>query len=489
MPIGTTNPSTVRPPDLQQEPVLCVDLDGTVLATDLLWETLLLLLKEKPWLLFVVPFWLLRGKAKFKHELACRITIDGSTLPYREDVIQYLRAERSRGRRIVLATASDQQVVKGVAAHLGLFSDVLSSDGNINLSGGNKERILIERFGAGGYDYIGNDAKDAPVWSSARSAIVVHAPNHVLRAAQRSFHVIKVFPRQSLFRPAVKSLRVYQWSKNLLVFVPVAMAHRVLEWERMSQVMIAFAVLSMCASGSYILNDLLDLPADRAHPIKKMRPFAAGSLPIPVGVVIMVSLIGTGIVAASILLPVQFTLLLALYLVTTTAYSVYIKTLVIADIIALAGLYTLRILAGGFAARVEISFWLLAFSMFIFLSLAFMKRYVELTLMAREGKAQSAGRAYRAGDLRILETMGTAAGFMSVAVLALFINSTEISKLYRRPQMLWLVCPALFYWIIRMWFRAQRGALDNDDPIVATFQDKVSYMIAALIACLVVLAT
>ena len=266
------------------------------------------------------------------------------------------------------------------------------------------------------------------------------------------------------------------------------MAHRVLEGDLLLRVIGAFAVLSLCASGTYVLNDLLDLQADRAHPLKRKRPIASGGLAIPDAIALMVGLLGAGL-AGAMLLPVRFTLLVLLYLITTTTYSFYIKRLVVADILTLAGLYTLRILAGGVAAGVLLSFWLLAFSMFIFLSLAFMKRYMEIILLTREGKTRSAGRGYVADDLRILETMGTISSFMSVAVLALFINSTEISKLYQRPQVLWLVCPALLYWLIRFWFRAQRGSLDNDDPIVAAFKDRASYVVAVVIGALVILAT
>lgn len=471
------------------QPALCVDLDGTLIATDILWESVVLLAKTRPWALLALPFWLVRGKAGFKAELARHVAIDATSLPYRPSVVEYLRAARKEGRRVVLATASDRVMVQGVVDHQGPFDEVLASDGRRNLSGAAKARVLIEHFGVGGFDYAGNAAADLAVWRSAREAIVVDASSAVLRRARQVSQVTQVVPRVARFLPAWKSLRAYQWTKNLLVFVPIAMAHRLTEWDQLSRVVLAFVVLSLCASGSYLLNDLMDLSADRAHPIKRNRPFAAGTLSIPLGVAMMTSLLVAGVAAAWLWLPARFTLLLVVYLVTTTAYSLVIKKRIIADIITLAGLYTLRILGGGFAAEVMISFWLLAFSMFIFLSLAFMKRYIELTLMVREGRAQSAGRAYVTDDLRILETMGTASSFISVAVLALFINDAGTSQLYRRPQLLWLVCPVLLYWLVRMWFRAQRGNLENDDPIVATFRDRVSYVVALLIGMLVVLAS
>lgn len=475
-------------PDTDSARVLCVDLDGTLLMTDLLWEAIIRLVRERPWMLFAMPFWLLRGKAGFKRMIARAVRVDAVSLPYREDLLTYLRAERAAGRRLVLATASDIEMVTPVADHVGIFSEVLASDGTVNLSGHRKTTALVERYGAGGFDYAGNSRTDLDVWGSAHAAIVVDAPDGVLSAARRSAKVTRIFARTDRVRPVVRSLRAYQWTKNLLVFIPLVMAHRVFEGDLLLRVIAAFVVLSLCASGTYVLNDLLDLQADRAHPIKRRRPIASGGLAIPAAIALMVGLLGAGL-AGALLLPVRFALLVLLYLVTTTSYSFYIKRLVVADILTLAGLYTLRILAGGVAAGVLLSFWLLAFSMFIFLSLAFMKRYMELILMVREGKTRSAGRGYVSEDLRILETMGTISSFMSVAVLALFINSTEITKLYQRPQLLWLVCPALLFWLVRFWFRAQRGSLDNDDPIVAAFKDRASYVVAIVIGALVILAT
>lgn len=486
--VGAINQAGSGDPDTSTTRPLCVDLDGTLLATDLLWEAIIRLVRQRPWMLFIMPFWLLRGKARFKRSIARVVHVSPESLPYREEVLAYLRTERDAGRRIVLATASDIEMATAIADHVGVFSEVIASDGKTNLSGHRKTKALVERFGAGGFDYVGNATADLDVWRSAHGAIVVDAPDRVLRAATRSSKVIKVFLRADRVWPAVRSLRAYQWTKNLLVFIPLVMAHRVFEGDLLLRVIVAFTVLSLCASGTYVLNDLLDLQADRAHPIKRRRPIASGGLAIPDALMLMAALLGAGL-AGALLLPVRFRLIVLLYLFTTTAYSFYIKRLVVADILTLAGLYTLRILAGGVAAGVMLSFWLLAFSMFIFLSLAFMKRYMELILMAREGKSRSAGRGYVSEDLRIIETMGTISSFMSVAVLALFINSTEIEKLYRRPELLWLVCPALLYWLIRFWFRAQRGSLENDDPIVAAFKDRASYVVAVIIGTLVILAT
>ena len=467
---------------------LCVDLDGTILATDLLWEMVFLLLRRRPRAaLFALPFWLLHGKAYFKRQLANRVKVNAAGLPYRKDVLDYLRQERLHGRSIVLVTAADSEAIRPVVEHLDLFSDVLASDGHTNLSGKNKASVLVDRFGSQGFDYVGNDSKDLDAWKAANSAILVDAAPGLLRTARRSLNTVKVFPRKSRLRPAIKALRAYQWSKNVLVFVPVAMAHRVFEFQPMLQALLAFVALSLCASSVYVLNDLLDLDADRLHPKKKARPFAAGTLPIPLGLCMMAALLVGGVSIAA-LLPLYFALMLMLYVGAAIAYSLYIKKLVIADIIALSGLYTLRVLAGGVAPGVPISFWLLAFSMFLFLSLAFMKRYIELTLVERQGLTRAGARAYYTEDLYVLQTMGMIASFMSVLVLAFFINSREVTALYRRPEFLWMVCPALMYWIVRMWFRAHRGSFDDDDPIVDAFKDKVSYIVAVLVGVFVILA-
>lgn len=469
------------------EPALCVDLDGTLIATDMLWESFLLLMKQHPWHIFTLPFWLLRGKSYFKHKIARLVEVDTATLPFRSDVLNFLQQEKARGREIVLATASDKKIADEIERQLGIFGRVIASDGEVNYSGTDKSGALIEHFGEKGFDYIGNAHVDLPIWRAARFALLVDPSRRLLSKAEQKTTVKHVF-RQTRNRLLIllKAIRVHQWVKNLLVFVPIIMAHRFFDAELLLQTVSAFFAFSLCASGIYVLNDLLDLQSDRRHPRKQFRPFAAGKLSIATGVGLIPVLLLGAFSFAYLVLPMSFLGILALYFVTTTAYSFFLKKVSILDILILAGLYTLRIFAGGVATSVPISAWLLAFSMFLFLSLAYMKRYAELNVLEGNGEEGAVGRGYLMSDRHGLLSMGTASGYLSVLVLALYINSEEVTRLYNQPLVLWLVCPLLLYWITRMWFRAQRGDID-DDPLVAALKDPFSYGVGAAIAVLMLI--
>lgn len=288
--------------------------------------------------------------------------------------------------------------------------------------------------------------------------------------------------------PLVRALRAHQWVKNLLVFVPLLLAHRMFEWELLLRCAVGFGAWSLCASGGYLFNDLLDAEADRRHPYKRQRPLAAGSLSRGAAAWGAAVLLAAGLAPAFAWLPASFGLMLLLYLALTVAYTLLLKRLVVVDVLVLAGLYTLRVLAGGHAASVEVSPWLLAFSMFLFLSLAFVKRYTELRALAHDSTGP-ARRGYTAADTELLKSFGTASGYLSVLVLALYINqSREVTQLYRRPEALWLIGPCLLYWVTRVWLLAHRGRL-HDDPVVFTVKDPASYAVGALVALLIIVAT
>lgn len=464
-------------------------MDGTLLATDVLWESLLVLLKNKPLQIFSLPLWLSKGKAHFKRELARRVKPNPATLPCRESVMAFLREEKESGREIVLATASDHLVAQSVADHLGIFSAVHASDGRVNLSGAHKRRALEQHYGNKGFDYIGNSAVDLPIWQAANQALLVHPSSRLLKKARRVSPVRRVFSSQARpFSVFLKALRVSQWVKNILVFVPLLMAHKIAETALTLQALCAFVVFSLCASSVYIVNDLLDLESDRQHPRKKHRPFAAGTLAIKTGVLLAPLLLACSFAISFIFLPLLFTALLALYLVLTTAYSFYLKRLLFVDVLILAGLYTLRVLAGGIAVEVYISPWLLAFSSFFFLNLAVVKRYAELRMVQERKQAHSSGRGYLVGDNELLRSLGPAAGYLSVLVLTLYINSKEVTVLYEHPTVLWLIAPFLLYWITRIWFKAHRGQMD-DDPIVFAVKDPTSYAVGAVVAAILILAS
>ncbi|MCI0570121.1 MAG: UbiA family prenyltransferase, partial [Myxococcaceae bacterium] len=353
---------------------LVVDLDGTLVRTDTLHETFLLLLKRAPWTaLLLVPLWLLRGgKAHLKAELARRVELDAAHLPYHEALLDYVREERARGRRVVLATAADRRIAEAVAAHLGLFDEVLASDGRTNLSGARKLAALRERLGPGvPFEYAGNDEVDLTLWRESARAVLVGGSAALRRRAEVLGRPLRHFAQPGVsVRRWVKAVRVHQWAKNVLVFVPLVAAHRVQDAGALVQAVLAFAVFSLCASSVYVLNDLLDLPSDRRHPTKRRRPFAAGDLSIETGLLAAPVLFVAAFGLSALLLPPAFTLLLAGYYATTLAYTLWLKQVLVLDVLVLAGLYTLRIFGGSLSVQVPTSSWLFSFSMFLFLSLA-----------------------------------------------------------------------------------------------------------------------
>ncbi len=472
---------------------LCVDLDGTLIKTDLLWESLLLLLKRYPLLLFVIPVWLLRGRAYLKRQIGRRVRLDVAALPYNEDVVEYLRNERLAGRTLVLATASQLGLATDVAAHVGLFDHVLGTE-SVNLKGVAKRKALEERFGSRGYDYIGDSSADLPVWGHANQALIVaRSPSLVDRVRKSGVVVGHVFEQKRHLVPVLfKALRVHQWAKNLLVFVPLISSHQLLQGSKMIAALIAFLSFSLCASAVYILNDCLDLEADRHHPKKKRRPFAAGTLSIPAGLAISSGCLLASF-ALSVLLPTPFFFVLALYFVLTTSYSLYVKQFVLIDVILLAQLYTVRVYAGGAAAGIVPSHWLLTFSLFIFLSLALMKRFTEIKLVSHADPSSEMdqkdlrGRGYRTTDAEHISSIGSSSGLVAVLVLALYISSKEVLSLYSRPEVLWLVCPVMLYWITRAWMLTYRERME-DDPVVFAVRDQKSYIVALLIGVILALA-
>ncbi|KAF1684818.1 hypothetical protein B1992_14365 [Pseudoxanthomonas broegbernensis] len=458
---------------------MCVDLDGTLLHGDMLYETVFALLKRNPLLVCLFPFWLLRGKAYFKAAIASRVSLDVALMSYDGRVLDHLRATQACRR--VLCTASDVRVATAVAEHLGVFDEVLASDGVTNLGGRAKARALVERFGEGGFDYFGNHRFDLHVWRHARRAWVVNGSRSLLDAAARVSEIGGHLPREPVGALVwAKALRLHQWLKNLLVFVPLLAAHQFLDAASALKSTLAFLAFGLCASGVYVLNDLLDLQADRQHPRKRNRAFASGRIPILHGMLIAPLSTVAGFALAWWVAP-NFAAVLGVYWLTTVAYSLWLKRVEMLDVMVLAGLYTLRIIGGAVAISVPLSFWLLAFSMFVFLSLAILKRYTELAALAADGRDQASGRGYATTDLPLLQSLGGASGYIAVLVLALYINSPDSVALYARPKFLWLLCPLLLYWVSRAWSVAHRGKM-HDDPVVFAVTDPVSQAVAGLCA-------
>ena len=464
---------------------LCVDLDGTLIRSDLLVESALALIARNPLSLFAMLIWLMRGKAFLKKQIAQRIELDASSLPYNCEVLDWVVSQQKL-RTVVLCTASDRDLAKSVAQHVGGFSTVLASDGERNLSGKNKAQALVALYGERGFDYAGNGAIDLQVWNHARSAIVVESGTRLASAAAQVTRVDRSFvvPRHSL-RLWAKALRVHQWVKNLLVFLPILAAHRVLDPTAVVSSLLAFLCFGLCASSVYLTNDLLDLSADRQHPRKRRRPFAAGTLPLLAGPIVAIVLLLVSFSLAWFVAPAFATVLFGYY-VLTTAYSFRLKRIVMLDVIVLAMLYTSRILAGSAAVGTFPSFWLLAFSMFIFLSLAMIKRYTELVAAMKAGKVSASGRDYSVEDATLIQSLGGSSGYLAVLVLALYIDSAASQALYRHPDFLWLLCPLLLYWVSRAWAIAHRGIM-HDDPVVFAVKDKVSRGLM-LIATIIIIA-
>jgi 4-hydroxybenzoate polyprenyltransferase len=476
-------------PAMADRPVpLCVDLDGTLLKSDSLWESIAALLKRRPDLFLLLPFWMLAGKAAFKRRVTRAAPLDAALLPYNQDVLAWLRAENTAGAALVLATAADVRLADAIAAHLDLFDRVIASDDGMNLAGRAKADALVEAFGERGFDYAGNEKRDLAVWAHARHAIVVHAPAGVERAARSVTEVERVFAAKTGSVAAlVRAIRPHQWLKNLLLFVPVITAHRVAQEPVLASALIAFCAFCLVTSGVYLLNDILDLASDRPHPRKRHRPLAAGDLPLSVAMAASPLFFLAGL-AVALLLPVAFLGTLLAYVAVTMAYSFALKRIALVDVFTLASLYTVRIVAGHAATGLPFSFWLLLLSGFVFLSLALLKRYAELTVALRQGTGLAGGRGYRPEDAPQIARLGTAAGYLSVLVFALYANSPDVSLLYRHPQVLWLIAPLLLFWVSRLWLLADRGEV-LEDPIVFTLKDPASYVLGALTVAVMMGAT
>lgn len=462
---------------------LCVDLDGTLTTTDTLVELLLALMKQQPTDLLRAAGWLVQGKAYFKEQVASHSHISVEHLPYHQALRQYLLTEYARGRQIYLATASPLSLAQQVADHLGFFTDVLGSDQYRNNAGEHKAKLLSKKFGRQGFVYIGNSWVDLPVWAAAAAGSIVSSNQLLIARAGHRTTLEHIFPAPYRLRHWLQAVRVKQWIKNLLIFVPLIAAHKVTAGHLIIDAVIAFIAFAAAASSVYLFNDLLDLEADRRHPVKKNRPFAAGSLPLLWGIGVSKGLLIVSFLIA-LTLPALFIWLLALYLCLTMLYSFRLKRIVLVDVFLLSTLYTIRIFAGAAAIAVPVSSWLTAFALFFFLSLAIVKRYTELRRLKITEQAAAHGRGYTIDDNELIAHIGITSGCISAVILALYISSPEIYALYVTPWLLWLLIPLLLFWISRVWFLAHRGELD-EDPTTFAVKDLASYIIAGAVLIIV----
>ncbi len=448
---------------------LVVDLDGTLTPTDTLVESIIQLGKQYPLDLLKLPFWLLKGRAGFKASLAVRSALPVANLPYRANLVDYLRNEKQNGRQLILATAANSSIANAVETHLNLFDTVLASSENHNLKGTAKLNAIQHAVGSQ-FVYAGDSQADLPIWQAAQAAILVNTSSYINSTVRKSTPIELEFPAENTgIRPWLRALRVHQWLKNLLLFVPLLTAFSFQDIDKLLAIILAFFAFSLTASATYMGNDLWDLDSDRSHPRKKYRPFASAQIPILKGVTLASGLLILGLVLAANV-SLNFFWMLLLYLLVTTTYTGILKAYVLIDVLVLSLLYTLRIIAGSVAVEVPTSPWLLAFSVFIFFSLALVKRCSELVTLQQRGREATHGRDYRTTDLIVLCPLGVGSALSAVVVFGLFINADETQGRYASPQGLWLVAIGLIYWLARLWIKTLAGEM-HDDPLVFAVRD------------------
>jgi len=471
---------------------LVVDLDGTLLQSDLYWESLIRLLAKNPFFVFLLPLWLLKGKANLHHQIARRIDLQVDLLPYHEELISYLGEQKRLGGKIILVSESNISLVNQLADHLNLFEHTLGSTESKLLEGSTKLSKIQNTVGEENFVYIGSKLRDLTIWSQAAKAIVANSSPQLLSALEKQCSIVKIIGRNSnRFQSLIEALRLHQWLKNVLVFVPIALSHQVTNFTLALTVTAGFIAFCLCASSVYLINDLLDLDNDRRHKTKRYRPLANGRLSLATGMLAIPILI---LIASFLALQTtaEFCLVLAVYFIITLLYNFRLKAVVFVDVIILAGLYTLRIVSGAALIHVFPTFWLLAFSMFLFLSLAMVKRVTELVKLARKDAATTVthhlGRGYVPTDSTMLAMLGSSSGLMAVLVFALYINDPQTRLLYASPEVLWLICPFLLYLVGRIWLITMRGDL-QDDPVVFAISDRRSQLAVALCVGLLWIAT
>lgn len=466
---------------------LVVDLDGTLVRSDLLIEAAFSRLGARPTATFGMVAALLQGKAAFKHFVCSEADLDPATLPYDKEVLGLIERARAEGRSVYLASACHWQLVERVADHLGVFDDCLATDQTTNLAGAAKAQRLIDRFGEGKFDYIGNDAADLPVWARARRAITIRASRRV-RAQLESSHpdALHLSHETPTWKKWARQFRVHQYAKNVLVFLPL-LAAQISDPILIATAALAAVSFSLFASATYVLNDLFDLREDRLHRTKKFRPLACGEIPL-IHALAAVPLLCLGGLAIGLFISPAFTGVVLAYFALTLLYSMKLKRIMLIDVLTLATLYSIRILGGAVAVGISLSIWLLIFSLSLFLSLALLKRFVELTARLDAGLPNPSNRDYQKGDVNILAALAAAAGFNAVTILALYVSNATVYGPYSNPQMLWFACPILIYWIGRALILAQRRQM-KDDPVVFALKDRQSQLSSIAMFALFVAAT
>jgi 4-hydroxybenzoate polyprenyltransferase len=464
---------------------LCVDLDGTLLKTDLLFESLAHLLRQKPWMVLLVPFWLLQGRAALKRNLAYHVSMSPALLPYNQPFLEWLRAERSGGRELYLATAADAKLAGAVAEYLGIFTKVLASDGHVNLKGKRKLEALRQTI-PGEFEYAGDSSADLSVFEGSSAAVLVNASPAIAARVRKMVPVTKTFePEKRSWKTYVRALRAHQWIKNVLIYIPLITSHRLMHGTLLLDATVGVILFSLCCSAQYILNDIADLDSDRSHPTKRRRPFASGAFSIRAGLLGSLVLLAVSLGTALAISRVLF-VLLSVYFILSLSYSLYLKRVLLLDVFVLSGLYTYRIIVGLLVTHVEFSEWLISFALFLFLSMAFSKRATELRSAARS--TAISGRDYEPEDLAQVNIFGVCSAFLSAVVFILYLQSDRVRELYKQPQLLWLLSPVYLYWISRIWMLTSRGKV-HEDPVLFVLKDRTTYLVCLVAGAIMLAAT
>ena len=472
---------------MNQKSPLIVDLDGSLLNTDTLHEMLIKFLKHFPLKALLLIVWFLKGKTVLKKKLSQHVELDVVHLPYNMELLKWLAEEKKEGRPLILATGAHESIAESISKHLNIFDNVYSSNIDINCTNHNKRDLLVKAYGEKGYDYVGNSNHDLPAFKSARKAILANANSRMKKKAYKIGNVEKDFPKSSsAFSALLKAIRPHQALKNVLLLIPLLTAHQMTDIDALIHLGLGFISFSFCAFSIYIINDLLDIENDRQHPRKKERVIPSGQLSIPISAMASFCLLLLGLGTAWIV-NASFFAIMIVYLLLTTLYSFWLKQYVLVDCLILAGLYTIRVIAGAMATGIELSFWLLLFSVFIFISLAFMKRYTELKAQNNEGRNALKGRGYILDDIKLLQNFGITSGYLSILILALYINSEQVVVLYSNPEVLWCSIPLMLFWISRVWLKAHRDEM-HDDPVVFALTDKASLFIGGVFVMIFTIA-
>lgn len=472
-------------PDLEGIP-LCVDLDGTLIKTDSLWEGLVKLFYKNPLRLIASLCALTKSRAEFKLFIAADSKLHAQDLPLRSEVVDMAKRSTDQGDEVYLVTGAPERIANSVADTVGFFTGVYATNPTSgNLTSSRKAALLVREFGDKKFDYVGDSNKDVAVWQHAKTAYAVNISRSTRRKAEDAgIELVELKTPVIGWRPWAKLIRVHQAIKNLLIFLPLLLAHELQDIGAWADTVVAFLSFTLLSYGSYIWNDLHDLETDRAHPTKRFRPLASGAIQIPSALAVSFLLVFGGI-ALSATVNIGLTVTLLTYLIVTVSYSGFIKSIAVADVIVLAGLYTLRIIAGAAAISAPLSIWVMLTSIFMFFSLALMKRHSEFVKYESETLA---GRGYRLSDRFAILSTGISSSLVAVLVVGLYIDSAAVSKLYTAPELLWAVLPLLLFWSTRLWFLTERGEM-NDDPIAFTITDRVSQIVVLLLALIVVAAS